>query len=448
MCESAVTELSVNAEELSTTARTCNYEASRPDTAETVTDGLEASIHPLRGLRKFFFVLGPAWIVMIADVDAPSIITAGESGAQFGYHMIFVLLLLIVPLFFIQEASGRVGLATGKGLAAVIRDNYSKNMAVLAALPMFVTDFLAYVAEYTGIAVGMEVLGIPPLISLPIALLLHATLVFTGSYKKTERILLGISVVLLFSYVLDAFLVKPNLSYLAQTSLAPFHPYLQPSFAFLVAANVGAVIMPWMLFYQTGAVVEKGLNVSHMRYERIETLVGAIVSELLMVAIVIVTATMDGVNLLSPSSLAQSLSPLAGKYAAIIFGIGLAAAGFLALVAVSLAATWGVAEAFRWRARIGERFSLARNFYIVYLIETLPAALIPLFFSDLVKLMLDLMVVFVFVLVAPAVLQGLIASNKKLMGRHVMGKGWRFIYWIMVALVVFAGVLAVPTLVS
>jgi Mn2+/Fe2+ NRAMP family transporter len=334
----------------------------------------------LQRLRTFLLVLGPAWIVMIADVDAPSIITAGESGAQFGYQMVVVLLLLIVPLFFIQEASGRIGLATGKGLAAVIRDNYSKNMAVLAALPMFATDFLAYVAEYAGIAVGMSVIGISPLISLPIAFLLHSTLVFTGSYRKTERILLGISGILLFSYVLDAFLVKPNIGNIVQASAMPFSSYLHPSFAFIVAATVGAVIMPWMLFYQTGAVVEKGLNASHVRVERFETLVGAIVSELLMVAIVLVAAPMDKVDFLSAPSLARALTPLAGNYATVLFGLGLASAGFLALVAISLASTWGVAEAFGWRAKIGEKFSLARNFYVAYLIETLPAALIPLFF--------------------------------------------------------------------
>jgi len=413
-----------------------------------VAFGSIASASSMRRLRTFLFVLGPAWIVMIADVDAPSIITAGESGAQFGYQMAFVLLLLIVPLFFIQETSGRVGLATGKGLAAVIRDSYSKNLAALAAIPMFLTDFLGYVGEYTGIAVGLGLLGISPLISIPIAFVLHATLVFTGSYRKTERILLAVTGVLLFSYVLDAFLVKPNMSYLMQAIAMPLHSYLQPSFAFLVAANVGAVVMPWMLFYQTGAVVEKGLDASHVRFERFETLLGAVVSELLMIAIVVVATPMDGVDFLSPSSLGQALRPLAGDYAAILFGVGLASAGFLALVTISLASTWGIAEAFGWRAKIGERFSMARNFYLAYLIETLPAALIPLFFRDLVKLMLDLMVIFVFVLVAPAVLQGLIGSNRRLMGQYALGGWWKAIYWIMLALVVLAGLMAVPTLLS
>jgi Mn2+/Fe2+ NRAMP family transporter len=397
-------------------------------------------------MKTFLFVLGPAWIVMIADVDSASVITAGESGARFGYHLIFILLLLIVPLFFIQEASGRVGLATGKGLAEIIREHYSERTAVLASLPMFVTDFLSYVAEYAGIAAGLGVLGISPLISLPVAFMIHSTLVFTGSYKNTEKVLLAISGVLLSSYVLDAFLMRPNLNDLLASSLTPFHPYLQPSFAFMVAANVGAVIMPWMLFYQTGAVAEKGLNGLHERYERFETLIGAIVSEALMIAIVVVSAPLGTVDFLSPASLAKVLTPIAGKYAPLLFGIGLASAGLLALVVVSLASTWGIAKALGWRAKIGEKFSLARNFYIVYLTETIPAALIPLFFKDLVKLMLNLMVIFVFVLAVPAVLQGLISSDKELMGPHVMKGVWKAVYWLMLGLIIFSGVLAVPTL--
>lgn len=399
-------------------------------------------------MKMFLLVLGPAWIVMIADVDAASVITAGESGARFGYDLIFILLLLIIPLFFIQEASGRLGLVTGKGLAGVIRQRYSERMAVLASLPMFVTDFLSYVAEYAGIAAGLSVLGVPLIISLPVAFVVHATLVFTGSYKNTEKALLAISGVLLTSYVLSAFLMKPDASKLLSMSLTPYHPYFQPSFAFMVAANVGAVIMPWMLFYQTGAVAEKGLSGVHARYERFETLIGAIISEALMIAVVIVSAPLGTVDFLSASSLAGALTPVAGTYAPILFGIGLASAGFLALVVVSLASTWGIAEALGWRAKIGEKFSLARKFYLVYLIETLPAALIPFFFSDLVKLMLNLMVIFVFVLVVPAVLQGLLCSDVKLMGSHVMKGTWKALYWFMLGLVVFSGLLAIPTLVT
>ncbi|MDG6934468.1 MAG: divalent metal cation transporter [Nitrososphaerota archaeon] len=398
-------------------------------------------------LLGFLKVIGPAWIVMIADVDAASVVTAGESGALFGYRMIFVLLMLILPLFIIQEAAGRLGVVTGGGLASNIRSTYSKRIAVLASIPMFLTDFLSYVVEYVGIAVGFEILGISPVISLPVVYVLHTLLVFTGSYRRTERILLVVTALLLFSYVLDAFLVKPDVHLLISTGLTPFQPYLSPNFAYLLAANVGAVVMPWMLFYQAGAVAQKELKQNQLTHERLETFLGAIASEGLMVSIVIVSAQMKAVNILSPASLLNALVPLAGSYAFLVFGLGLVSASFLALVVISLASTWGVAESMGWRAKIGDRFRVARNFYIVYIFETLPAVIFPFLFTNLVSVMLNLMVVYVFVLVAPGILTGLLCSNGHLMGKHVMSVSWRLIYWSMLTLVVLAGLLALPSLI-
>ncbi len=396
--------------------------------------------------RMFLSVIGPGWVVMMADVDAPSIITAGESGAVFGYHMVFVLLALIVPLFFIQEAAGRLGVATGKGLAEVVRENYSRRLAVLAALPMFVTDFLSYAVEYAGIAVALEIFGVSPLVSLPIVFLAHALLVFTGSYRRTERILLLVSAVLLSSYVMDAFLVRPNVGELVSVGLSPIQPFFQPSFGLLIAANVGAVIMPWMLFFQAGAVTQKGLRRENAAHERLETLLGAVASEVLMVAIVVVSDPAGSVNMLSASSLANALVPLAGRYAYLLYGVGLGSAAFLALVVISLASTWGIGEALGWRRRIGEKFSLARNFYVLYLAETLPAVFIPLVFTNLVNLMLSLMVVFVFVTIVPGLMLGLICSNDRVMGANVMGPKWKVAYWSMLGVVVLTGLITVPTL--
>lgn len=397
-------------------------------------------------LRTFLSIIGPAWVVMMADVDAPSIITAGESGAVYGYHLVFIILLLIVPLFFIQEAAGRLGAVTGKGLAEVIKDNYSRRMAVLAALPMFITDFLSYTVEYAGIAVALEIFGVSPLVSLPAVFLVHASLVFTGSYRRTEKLLMFVSAILLSSYIIDAFLVKPDFGQLVSAALTPFHPFSDPLYGYLVAANVGAVIMPWMLFYQAGAVTQKGLNGGHVRLERWETLLGAVASEILTVAIIIVSASMGSVDFLSATSLADALIPLAGNNAYLLYGVGLGSAAFLALVVISLASTWGIAEALGWRRRIGDRFSLARNFYLVYLLETLPAVVIPLIFTNLVDLVLSLMVVFVFVTIVPATMLGILCSDKSLMGVSVMGPKWKAAYWSMLGVIILTGILTVPTL--
>lgn len=112
-------------------------------------------------------IWGPAWLVMIADVDAASVITAAESGAQQGTRLIWFLLVLVFPLYVIQEVAGRVGAVTGKGLGELIRENYSRRIAVLAAVPMALVDMISYVVEYTGIAIGFQILGVSPRISVP-----------------------------------------------------------------------------------------------------------------------------------------------------------------------------------------------------------------------------------------------------------------------------------------
>ncbi len=129
-------------------------------------------------LRTFIRSFGPAWVVMIADVDAASILTAAADGAVYGYSLVWFLLLLAVPLFLIQEAAGRIGVATGKGLGEIIRENYSRRVALLTSVPMACTDVLSYVAEFTGIAIGFQLLGVAPIISLPVVYVIYLAIVW------------------------------------------------------------------------------------------------------------------------------------------------------------------------------------------------------------------------------------------------------------------------------
>jgi NRAMP (natural resistance-associated macrophage protein)-like metal ion transporter len=132
-------------------------------------------------IRELMKTWGPAWLVMIADVDAASVITAAENGAVYGTKLIWFLLLLIIPLFIVQEVAGRIGCVTGKGLGELIRENYSRRTAILAAVPMAGTDILSYIIEYTGAAIGLQMFGIPPFISIPSVFVVHLMLV----YKKS-----------------------------------------------------------------------------------------------------------------------------------------------------------------------------------------------------------------------------------------------------------------------
>lgn len=386
-------------------------------------------ISGLDRLRTFVHSFGPAWIVMIADVDAASILTAATDGALYGYSLVWFMLFLVLPLFLIQEAAGRIGVATGKGLGEIIRENYSRRIGLLTSIPMACTDVLSYVAEFTGIAIGFQLLNIPPILSLPVVYVAYLLIVWKRGYGTVEKFLVAFSAVLIASYAGSLFL----------RGLPPVREYMyffwswKPEFLYLMAATAGAVVMPFMLFFQASATAEK--QVKSLWSMRLETLVGAIASEVGMVVILLATIGLNGTLLetSSPKELARALSFLAGPFAPYIFAVGLIAASFLALVVISLGSAWGVAEVIGWGRQ---------RFFWIYLVESLPALLVPMLFPNLLTLAIGMMVLFVFVLLGPGIMVGLIARKKQVMGDLASSFGWSVAYWVSLALVVVSGFIA------
>lgn len=381
-------------------------------------------------LNQIIKTWGPAWLVMIADVDAASAITAADTGAQYGTKLIWFLMVLVIPLYVIQEVAGRVGVVTGKGLGELIKENYSRPIAVISAIPMALVDILSYIVEYTGIAVGFEMMGISPWISVPIAFIAHLLVVYNRKYAQAEKPLLITSLVFAIVWIVAAFLTARH-----GITVTPFYFSTSSDFIFLLAANIGAVIMPFMLFYQASATVEKGTDKSNVWAVRFETLVGAVFSELIMVAIAIsaIGINSDSLDFTSPKVLSLSLVSVAGHFAPYVFGIGLVTASFIALIVISLGSSWGVTEAMGWGRK---------HWFKVYLVESIPAVLVPLFSFNLIKLALNLMVVQIIVLIAPAVILGVIASNKKLMGGFYLKGFNKFIYWFFIVLIFATGIIS------
>ena len=377
-------------------------------------------------LKELWNVFGPAWLVMMADVDAASVITAMQTGASYKYELVLILLALIIPLYFIMEVAGRLGAATKKGLGELIRENFSKRISVILSLPMAITDFLSYVAEYAAMAVGLEIVGIPPIVSLPIVYAIHILVVFKQEYETAEKYLLGVSLVLLLAYI---FFMTRGMS-APYSSLIPTK--IDKGFLFLVAANVGAVVMPFMLFYQTTATARKGFH--SVKATRTETLVGAIFSEIIMVAIVFASVGLSqNIAISDSSSLSSAILNVGGTYAPYVFAIGLIAAGFLGLVVISLAGSWGVVEALNLKGN---------TWFKIYVAELLPAVVLVFLFHDLISLVLTLMVALIFVLVGPVVAMGLLAQNKRLMGAHALSRFDRIAFWGSVGIIVGCGLLA------
>jgi len=207
----------------------------------------------------------------------------------------------------------------------------------------------------------------------------------------------------------------------------------------MLAATSGAVVMPFMLFYQASATAEK--KAESIWDSRIETLIGAVASEVGMVVILLATIGLNGSLLQTnnPKELSRALSSLAGPFSPYVFALGLIAASFLALVVISLGSSWGVAEAIGWGRQ---------RFFWIYLIESLPALVVPILFPNLFTLAIAMMVLFVFVLLGPGIMMGLIAGERRIMGDLESSLAWKLAYWISLAIVLASGLIALAAIFS
>ncbi len=377
--------------------------------------------------------LGPAWLVMIADIDVASIITGLQAGAAWGYHLIFLLMLLTIPLFIIQDAAGRLGTLGGVGLGEAILRRYGRRTALAAAVPMAVTDFLEYVSEYAGIAIGLALLGLPVLVGLGIAYVLHLAIVVGREYKQAERVLLPVSFALVMSLVGSVFFFHVDFGAAVQVGLSPLQPYSESSFRYLAAALIGAVVMPWMLYFHSGADARKRAADRDPRRERRTTLASALVSEVLMVAVVLVGMEIPlAGGSVSVEGLQTFLAPF-GMHVAVLLGIGFIAAGFLALVVVSMGSAWGVMEATGSTSR--------RSFLTIYLSESTPALVLVMVTTSYVPLILTLMVSFTIVIIPSLYFLGKLVGDPQVMNGHAHGRRARLAFWVASAVVVGGGIL-------
>ncbi len=382
--------------------------------------------------------LGPAWLVMIADIDVASIVTGLQAGAAWGYHLIFLMLILTAPLFIIQDAAGRLGTLGGVGLGEAILQRYGRRTALVAAVPMAVTDFLEYVSEYAGIAIGLALLGLPVLMGLGIAYVFHLVIVAGREYEQAERVLLPVSFALVMSIVGSLFFFNIDFGAVATVGLSPIQPYSESSFRYLAAASIGAVVMPWMLYFHSGADARKRAEERDPRRERRTTFASALVSEVLMVAVVLVGMQIPlASGSLSVTSLEDFLSPFGG-HVAVLLGIGFIAAGFLALVVVSMGSAWGVMEATGSSSR--------RSFLAIYLAESTPALLLVMATTSYVPLILSLMVSFTIVIIPSLYFLGRLVGDPRVMNGHAHGRTARLAFWAASAVVVGGGLLGLLAL--
>jgi Mn2+/Fe2+ NRAMP family transporter len=336
-------------------------------------------------------------MVMLADTDAGSVITASQSGARWGFRLLALQALLVPVLYLVMELTVRLGVTTGKGHAALIRERFGAGWAYFSVAGLLVSVVGALVTEFAGIAGAGELFGIPRAITVPAAAALLVLLVVSGGYRRVEVV--GVTLGLLeLTFVGAALFARPGAHELVR-GVAAGQPLGNSSYLSLVAANVGAVVMPWMLFYQQGAVVDKGLRERHLRVARIDTALGALLTQVVMGAVLVATAVSfegrsGGHSLRNVGEISNALAPLLGGTAAkLVLALGMLGAAFVAGIVVSLAAAWAVSEAAGRPGSLNLGVRRAPLFYAIYAAAVVVGAGTVLASSSLVHLAVDVEIV-------------------------------------------------------
>ena len=340
--------------------------------------------------------VGPGLIVMLADTDAGSIITAAQSGAQWGYRLLLLQLILMPILFVVQELTVRLGLATGCGHGELILRHFGRGWAWLSVSTLVVACIGALITELAGLAgVGM-MFGVPAGWTMGMTVTALTLIVWTGSHRSVERIAVVLG---LFeaAFVWVAWRAHPDPHQVWDGLVhAPLgdHAYL-----YLMTANIGAVIMPWMVFYQQSAIVEKRLTLVHLRGARWETAVGAVITQVLMAAVLVATAaTIGRVNPDAPLNTVQQISDaltpfLGSETGRLVFALGMSGAALVATIVVSLAAAWGVGEVTGYKRSLENAVHEAPWFYGLFTLALAISALVVASGVNLVNLSIGVQVV-------------------------------------------------------
>ena len=359
---------------------------------EHAAEAPRRSLSSLSGWKMFLAVMGPGLVVMLADTDVGSIITAAQSGVQWGYRLLLLQLLLMPVLYIVQELTVRLGVFTGKGHGELIRNTFGAGWAWVSVSGLGVATVGALITEFSGVAGVGELFGVPRLVSLSIATVLLLAVVLTGSYRRVERVAIALGLFeLVFFFV--AWRSHPQGAELARGLVRM--PLGNSDYLYLLAANIGAVIMPWMIFYQQSAVADKKLRPCHYRHAQWDTAFGSVIAQAVMAAVLIAAAATIGkvhghaleASLNSIGDITKMLVPALGpNVGRVVFGFGTIGAGMVAAIVVSLASAWGFGEVTGYRHSLEHHPLDAPWFYGIYAIAVIGGAAIVDLAPNLVAL--------------------------------------------------------------
>ncbi len=385
-------------------------------------------------------IIGPGLITANIDNDAGGIATYSMTGAATGYRLLWILFPITVALIMVQEMSARMGIASGKGLADLIREKFGLKVTFYTLFFLIFADLGNTMAEFAGIASAGEIFGISKYLSVPLSALFVWLLITKGDYKIVERVFLAGCTVFI-AYIISGFLISPDWLEIGK-SLVPDFSTIRTTDYPIIVGLIGTSITPWMQFYIQSAIVEKGIEPKNLWESRIDVIAGCLAMFVVTLFIVIsCAATMygKGITIQTASDAAVALKPLAGKYASLLFGIGLFNASIFSAALLPLATSYYVCEGMGWESGVDKSFKEAPNFFSIFTALVLIAAgaiLIPnihlfsiLIWSQVLNgVLIPLVLIFIINL----------CNDPDVMGEYTNSKTFNFISYGIVFLMIIA----------
>jgi len=271
----------------------------------------------------------------------------------------------------VQEMASRMGAVTGKGLSDLIREEFGLRITVLMMLGLVVTNFGNVLAEFSGIALSLELFGIPKHISVPVCAVIVWLLVVKGTYKSVEKIFLVASFIYV-TYIVAGLIARPEwkLAMVATVRPPELPVFSQSAYLYMVIGVVGTTIAPWMQFYLQASIVEKGITPRQYGASRLDVIAGCVFTDIVAWFIIVACAATlfaHGMfEIRNGADAAQALKPLAGNYAYILFAVGLFNASLFAASILPISTAYAVCEGLGLESGVDRKFGEAPFFYWLY----------------------------------------------------------------------------------
>lgn len=404
-----------------------------PDVDARIRAHDQARVEGLRGRRSLWqrlvllmVLAGPGLLVMIADNDAGGVITYAQTGSVFGIGFFLPFLVLLGPVaYIVQEMTVRLGAVTGRGHAEMIWSRYGPAWGAFSLFDLVVANVLTLITEFIGITLGMSILGVPAVWSAVGGVVVVSGVLLGLRYYTWERVSLTIAAGNLV-FVPIALMAHPDWSTVV-SAFANWHIAggFTALFVYVVLANLGTTIAPWMLFFQQSSVVDKGLTVRDIRHGQIDTALGAAVMVLVALSIVVLTGTLvhHAGSTVDVTQIMRTLGARMGRTGEDLFALGLVEAGVIAAIAITASTSWATGEAFGWSKSINLPPRKAWRFYVPGLVSVVLAAvtvLIP--HAPLGVLNLTVQVIATIFMPAAMLFLLLLLNDREVMGDYVNGR--------------------------